>query len=25
VRPKYTFGLGSWWLDKDKDAKLPKK
>jgi microcin C transport system substrate-binding protein len=25
VRPKYTFGLGSWWLDKDKEAKLPKK
>jgi microcin C transport system substrate-binding protein len=25
VRPKYTFGLGSWWLDKDKDAKLPKQ
>jgi microcin C transport system substrate-binding protein len=25
VRPKYTFGLGSWWLDTDKEAKLPKK
>jgi microcin C transport system substrate-binding protein len=25
VRPRYTFGLGSWWLDKDKEAKLPKK
>jgi microcin C transport system substrate-binding protein len=25
VRPKYTFGLGSWWLDKEKEAKLPKK
>jgi microcin C transport system substrate-binding protein len=25
VRPKYTLGLGSWWLDKDKEATLPKK
>jgi len=25
VRPKYTLGLGSWWRDLDKDAKLPKK
>jgi microcin C transport system substrate-binding protein len=25
VRPKYTFGLGSWWLDKDKEARLPRK
>ncbi len=25
VRPKYTLGLGSWWLDKDKEAKLPKQ
>jgi microcin C transport system substrate-binding protein len=25
VRPKYTLGLGSWWLDKEKEAKLPNK
>jgi microcin C transport system substrate-binding protein len=25
VRPKYTLGLGSWWLDKDKEARLPGK
>ncbi len=24
VRPKYTLGLGAWWLDKDKEARLPK-
>ncbi len=24
VRPKYTLGLGSWWLDKDKEARLPR-
>lgn len=25
VRPKYTLGLGSWWLDTDKEARLPGK
>ena len=25
VRPKYTLGLGSWWLDTAKAAKLPQK
>jgi microcin C transport system substrate-binding protein len=25
VRPKYTFGLGSWWLDRTREAALPKK
>jgi microcin C transport system substrate-binding protein len=25
VRPKYSLGLGGWWLDTDKEAKLPKK
>ena len=25
VRPKYSLGLGSWWLDANKEAALPKK
>ena len=25
VRPKYSLGIDSWWIDKDKEAKLPKK
>jgi microcin C transport system substrate-binding protein len=25
VRPKYDLGLVSWWIDADKEAKLPKK
>ena len=25
VRPKYTLGLGSWWLDTAKQSKLPVK
>jgi microcin C transport system substrate-binding protein len=25
VRPKYTLGLGSWWLDTAKETKLPRK
>ena len=24
IRPKYALGLGTWWMDKDKEAKLPK-
>jgi microcin C transport system substrate-binding protein len=25
VRPKYSLGTGSWWVDKEKEARLPKK
>jgi len=25
VLPKYDLGMGSWWLDKAKEAKLPKQ
>jgi microcin C transport system substrate-binding protein len=25
VRPKYSLGIESWWFDKEKDSKLPKK
>jgi microcin C transport system substrate-binding protein len=25
LRPKYDLGLVSWWMDADKEAKLPKK
>jgi microcin C transport system substrate-binding protein len=25
VMPKYDLGLGSWWIDKAKEAKLPNK
>ncbi|HET6486467.1 MAG TPA: extracellular solute-binding protein, partial [Spirochaetia bacterium] len=25
VRPKYALGLGTWWVDPAKEAKLPKK
>jgi len=25
IRPKYALGLDSWWIDKDKEAKLPNK
>ena len=25
VQPKYSLGIGSWWLDSSKEARLPKK
>jgi len=25
VVPKYDIGVNTWWLDKDKEAKLPKR
>jgi microcin C transport system substrate-binding protein len=25
VRPKYSLGTGSWWVDKEKESTLPKK
>jgi microcin C transport system substrate-binding protein len=25
VRPRYSLGIGSWWLDPAKEGKLPKK
>jgi microcin C transport system substrate-binding protein len=25
VIPRYDLGLGTWWIDKDKEAKLPKR
>ena len=25
VRPKYTLGLGAWWLDPAKESRLPEK
>ena len=25
LRPKYDLGLDSWWIDPDKEAKLPRK
>ena len=25
TRPKYDLGLDSWWMDPDKESKLPKK
>ncbi len=25
VQPKYDMGLGTWWLDRAKEARLPKK
>ena len=25
IMPKYDLGVGTWWVDKDKEAKLPKK
>ncbi len=25
VRPKYALGADTWWVDKDKAAKLPEK
>jgi microcin C transport system substrate-binding protein len=25
LQPKYSLGIGSWWLDTAKEARLPKK
>lgn len=25
IRPKYSLGIDSWWIDKDKEDKLPRK
>jgi len=25
VRPKYALGIGTWWVDKAKEAKLPRR
>jgi microcin C transport system substrate-binding protein len=25
VRPKYSLGTGSWWVDKAKEQKLPRR
>ena len=25
VQPKYSLGIGSWWVDTAKEAKLPKR
>ena len=25
LRPKYDLGLDSWWIDPDREAKLPRK
>ena len=25
LQPKYSVGIGSWWLDPSKEAKLPKR
>ncbi len=25
VRPKYSLGIDTWWVDKAKEAKLPKR
>jgi microcin C transport system substrate-binding protein len=25
VQPRYSLGIGSWWLDPSKEAKLPKR
>lgn len=25
VQPKYSLGIGSWWLDSAKEARLPKR
>ena len=25
VRPRYVLGIGTWWLDKDKEKNLPKR
>jgi len=25
ILPKYDLGLGTWWIDKDKETRLPKR
>jgi len=25
MRPKYSLGTGSWWVDKAKEQKLPRR
>jgi microcin C transport system substrate-binding protein len=25
VRPKYSLGIGAWWIDTAKEQKLPKR
>ncbi len=25
VRPKYALGIGTWWVDRAKEAKLPRR